>query len=122
MAQARKLEDGLLHIEQIAVPSVIFFEQCHNRYLSEHMSFIEVMSIWNAVGHAIFDQYMRGKGTKIDFFGTFSLDISNTPIFLPDQAIMKRFRLRPHKVHLFTPFQRARARAHANAMVAIATF
>mmetsp|Transcript_3934 Transcript_3934/g.8196 ORF Transcript_3934/g.8196 Transcript_3934/m.8196 type:complete len:827 (-) Transcript_3934:114-2594(-) len=97
MAQARKLEDGLLHIEQIAVPSVIFFEQCHNRYLSEQMSFIEVMSIWNAVGHAIFDQYLRGKGTKIDYFGTFSLDISNTPIFLPDQAIMKRFRLRPHK-------------------------
>ena len=79
------------------------------------MSFIEVVSIWNAVGHAILDQYMRGKGTKIDFFGTFSLDISNNPIFIPDPAIMKRFHLRPHKVHPSSSFLRAHARTRAHA-------
>ena len=90
----RKMEDGLLHCDLVEWPPVRFFQESHKLYQvaaarrgddsTRILSLIRSIDIWRSVCKVISQQIMRGRGTKIDGVGLFSLDVNNNPAFFPD--------------------------------------
>ena len=60
LQQKQRLDRGLLAIDHIEMPSVIFFEKCHTLFLFDAMSFIDMVSIWNAIGQVQLSFFSSG--------------------------------------------------------------
>ena len=54
-------------------------------------------AIWRSVGKMIRQQLARGKGTRVEGLGTFTLCVKGSPAFFPDPLFAKIYGLRPHR-------------------------
>lgn len=105
----RKMEDGLLHADLVAWPSVRFFRESHKHYKegesrklpptkkSQILTLFKVVDIWRAISKVIHIQLCKGKGTKIDGMGIFTLDVYKDPAFFPDHLFRKCYNIIGHK-------------------------
>ena len=105
----RKMEGGLLHTEEIEWCPVKLFEQCHRLYVEKCrrakppvkekniINIYRMIDIWRSICKTIQSHLMRGKGTKIDGIGIFTLDVSGDPCFFPDPIFRRVYGLQPHR-------------------------
>ena len=103
----KKMENGLLHMELIEWCPVRFYAQAHKLYLDrckrakpqvkDPISRMHMVSIWRGVGKTIEMQMAKGKGTKIDGIGIFTLDVAGNPAFFPDPLFYKIYGLCSHR-------------------------
>ena len=103
----RKMEDGLLHTELVEWCPVKLFENCHRLYVErcrrarppvktkDILSLYSMIDIWRSVCKTIQWQMSRGKGTKIDGVGIFTLDVTGHPCFFPDPMFRRNYGLQP---------------------------
>jgi hypothetical protein len=106
---ARLMEDGLLHADLVTWPSVRLLRECHKRYKetearkpiptkqSQIISLFRMVDIWRAICKVIHIQLCKGKGTRVDGMGIFTLDINQDPAFFPDHMFHKCYNIIPNK-------------------------
>ena len=63
-----------------------------------------IIQIWNSIGSLILDQYMKGRGFRIERLGTFTSTIQHQPVFIFAEELLNTNRIRyvnqPHSEEL----------------------
>ena len=54
----------------------------------------EVIAIWNSIGTLVQDEYMKGRGIRIERIGTFTSTIQHQPIFVFSEEFLNTNRIR----------------------------
>jgi hypothetical protein len=96
----RRMEGGLLHTDLVEWPTVKVYQECHRLFKTtairqsgnpdiKVLSLFQMIDIWRSVCKVAEDQLCKGRGIKLEGFGTLTLDAKLSPAFFPEMFFEK---------------------------------
>lgn len=104
MAMRRDMfQEGMLGPDYVEWPSMLFYREAHAVYVDNEtragvkpatlLPLVKMIAIWRQLCFVVQELLLRGRGTRVEGIGTFSLDVKKVPCFYPDPVFMRVYKI-----------------------------